>query len=426
MQGLVSRALSLALTAACAVFVIGATQGSANAAPVATKFAYGASGFGTLVRGGQVPAGSDMTAFRPLGCTNLAGVTKENHEAASPLGGFGNVSAVKTQVGTTKVGNVHTSYARNTIASVTLGDPSLGAIAIQGISSTSKAFHNATGYHATTRTTVAKITFAPLGMDPQVIEIPSPGQPVEIPGVARISVGTSVKQAGANGAQARANALEVKMLLSGSKATIGHSAATISGGITVGVFQGRSFSTRVNALDANLTSGPTPLTVMPCQGTHGIVRTRKIASIDLGGQVVVGAVTSSQMGDQKAGKAYGWEKATVSKVDLGDGQLIVTGIVGKVSVTRTAVVGGVSRAAGVITANANGTTVGSIVANGEEMAFPDTDVLEIPGVAKLEQNIVTKGKIGIKVIALRITLLDGSGAVIDLGTAELRIKNSGL
>jgi len=417
MQGLVSRALSLALTAACAVFVIGATQGSAHAAPVATKFTYGASGFGTLVRGGQVPAGSDMTAFRPLGCTNLAGVAKENHEAASPLGGFGNVSAVKTQVGTTKVGNVYTSYARNTIATVTLGDPSLGAITIKGIASTSKAFHNATGYHATTSTTVARIMFAPSGMDPQVIDIPTPGQPVEIPGVATISLGTSAKQAGSNGAQARANALQVELLPSGTRVTIGHSQATISGGITVGMFRGKSFSTKANALDANLTSGPTPLTVMPCQGTNGIVRTKKIASVDLGGQVVVGAVTSSQMGKQQAGTANGWEKATVSRVNLGDGQLVVTGIVGKVSVTRTG---------SLVKSNANGTTIGSIVANGEPMAFPDTDVIEIPGVARLEQNIITKSRIGIKVVALRVTLLDGSGAVIDLGTAELRIKHSGL
>ena len=423
MKRSISGAISLALTAASAVFIIGATQGAAKKrgsekeAPVATQFAYGAAGFGTLVRGGQVPAGSDMTAFRPIGCTNMAGVTKENHEAASPLGGLGTVSAVATTVSTTKVGNVYASNAKNTIASVTIADTPLGSLAIKGISSQSRAFHNATGYHATTTTTVAKITLTPAGGDPQEIEIPSPGQPIEIPGVLRISVGTSYKQSGANGAQARANALQVELLLSDTKITVGHSQATITGGITDGVMKGKSYSTKLNALDANLTSGPTPLTVMPCQGTNGIVRTKEIASADLGGQAVVGAVTSSQMGKQKDGFATGWEKATVASIDLGGGQLVITGIVGKVQVTRKG---------HTVTSNSDGTTVGKIVANGQEYAFPDTDVIEIPGVAKIERNIVTKGKIGISVVALRITLLDGTGAVIDLGSAQLYIKYSGL
>ena len=75
---------------------------------------------------------------------------------------------------------------------------------------------------------------------------------------------------------------------------------------------------------------------------------------------------------------------------------------------------------------ADGTTVGKVLVGGQEMAFLDTDVIEIPGLAKIEQHIVTKGKIGIKVVALRITLLDGTGAVIDLGSAQRAIKNSGL
>ncbi len=40
--------------------------------------------------------------------------------------------------------------------------------------------------------------------------------------------------------------------------------------------------------------------------------------------------------------------------------------------------------------------------------------------------IVRKIPQGISVTALRITLLDGSGAVIDLGEAKLSIRDSGL
>ena len=71
--------------------------------------------------------------------------------------------------------------------------------------------------------------------------------------------------------------------------------------------------------------------------------------------------------------------------------------------------------------SARGTTVGTITANGQPQSFPDTGPLTIPGVATLERRIVTKTQTGLKVIALRITLLDGTGAVIDLGEAKLRI-----
>ncbi len=56
------------------------------------------------------------------------------------------------------------------------------------------------------------------------------------------------------------------------------------------------------------------------------------------------------------------------------------------------------------------------------MTFPRTGVLEIPGIAKLERRVATRTATGIKVVALRITLLDGSGAVVDLGEAQLQIR----
>jgi hypothetical protein len=49
-------------------------------------------------------------------------------------------------------------------------------------------------------------------------------------------------------------------------------------------------------------------------------------------------------------------------------------------------------------------------------------VLEIPGIAKLERGVVTRTHNSISVIGLRITLLDGSGAVVNLAEAKLRIR----
>ena len=96
---------------------------------------------------------------------------------------------------------------------------------------------------------------------------------------------------------------------------------------------------------------------------------------------------------------------------------MVDGIVGEAHVTRHG---------NKVTRNTNGSTVGTITANGEPQSFPDTGVLEIPGVAELEPRVVQKIPGGIKVVGLRITLLDGTGAVIDLATAKIRIEKSGM
>ena len=61
---------------------------------------------------------------------------------------------------------------------------------------------------------------------------------------------------------------------------------------------------------------------------------------------------------------------------------------------------------------------------GESQEFPDSNVLEIPGVAKLERSIIERSEDGIHVIALRVTLLDGSGAVLKLGEASMAIRRA--
>ena len=57
--------------------------------------------------------------------------------------------------------------------------------------------------------------------------------------------------------------------------------------------------------------------------------------------------------------------------------------------------------------------------NGTEYSFPELDGLSIPGLVEIETGVVKKFKSGIEVIAVRLTLLDGTGAVVDLGHAKL-------
>lgn len=119
---------------------------------------------------------------------------------------------------------------------------------------------------------------------------------------------------------------------------------------------------------------------MPCQGTLGAVRSKAIAGLDVTDAIVAGALTSEQMARQQNKGARGYERGSVARLDLGDG---------------------------------------------EAHAFPDSDVLEIPGVARLEAKVVVRKRHVISVVGLPVTLLDGSGAVIDLGTARIGSKRSG-
>jgi hypothetical protein len=183
------------------------------------------------------------------------------------------------------------------------------------------------------------------------------------------------------------------------------------------VFGGSSYASRVQALDDNLTSGRTPLLLMPCQGTHGQVKQRNLADLNLDDTIRLTGLQTKQSAEQTRTKASGFEEASVARLNLGDGQLVVTAIVGRANVDRSG---------GHIARNAAGTRLGKVLVNGERRQFPDTDTLKIPGVAKLQRNIISRNKTGISVTALRITVLDGTGAVINLGHAEIRAHNSGL
>ncbi|WP_372728039.1 choice-of-anchor P family protein [Nocardioides sp.] len=410
-----SMIAGLAISSAAIIPPSSALPADRAAKTQATKFAFKAFGYGTRVKGGQIPVKSDSTAWQTIGCTNKAGLDRQNHEAEVTVPGLGVASGVKTRVWTTQEKGVATAHSRHTIAQITLGNEN-GTVDINAIRSISRAFHDAKGYHAETDTKIGSIVLTRSGEAPQELALPTPDRPVEIPGLATIAVGQHFKKAHRNGARAWADVIDIQVPAPGSRFRIAHSEARISGGVLGGIFNGYGSGTRAEGLQDNVTHGRTPLLVMPCQGTNGKLRTKSIASTNLGDQVKVGALSTRESADQTRKKSFGFIQANIARIELGDGDLVVDAIKGRANVTRKGKK---------VMSNSNGTTIGSITANGEAHSFPDTDVLEIPGVARLEQNVVEKLKHGIHVIALRITLLDGSAAVINLGEAKLKIRKSG-
>lgn len=394
-----------------------------SAADTTTKATSKASGdialkgyaYGTLAKGGQVPANSGMTAFSVIGCTTRVGIERGNVVAEAAIPGVGTISGVKTELWTRKVGNALHSYSRATTASVVVAETPLGSLSIRGVSSLSHAWHDASGFHAETESSIGKIVFTPPVGGPQELDIPTPGQPIEIPDLGTIHLGITSERATKTAATARAAALRIDLRPStGTEVTVARSTARAVLGVKYGRFNGFSAGTEISALDGVITSGRNPLSLMPCQGTNGQVLSRSDAHLDLGGQVIVDGVSSAQMGKRLPTKSVAWERGAVAGVNLGGGQLVIDAVVGKAHVTRTR--------AGKLTTSTEGTTIGSITVNGQAQELPLDETIEIPGLAKIEPKVVTKVPGGIKVVALRITLLDGQGAVINLGVAKVAIR----
>ena len=414
-----SIAAALALTAG-----LGLAGGSAGTAAVAapaaavqqaTAYAMTAVGYGTYVRGGDVPANSGQTAFQVLACTNRAGIDRSNTEASQDVPGLGNVSGAATRVWSQQIGDSVSSYGRHTIESVTVSSPT-GSLLIEGIRSTSRAWHDAAGFHSSTATTVAALTYTPAGGEAQQLATPTVNQPVTVPGIGEVRVGERASTSNPGGAKASAAALQLDLLTTGTHAVIARSAATIAGGVRGGLFSGYSSGSRARGLQDTTRSGATPLLLMPCQGTRSTTQSRSLASSQLGTDLVVEGLTATQWANQDSTRSTGYERGYVDVFRINGTDLVVNSVLGRVNVLRTDAALNRSHTA----------QVGQVRANGEDQEFPDNNILEIPGVARLQRGIVTRTTNGISVVALRVTLLDGSGAVIDLGQASLSIRDSGL
>lgn len=406
--GLTTAGLSIGATAADA-----ASSERPAQRTVATPFALHTSGYATKVKGGSIPASSGATAYDVIGCTNRAGGTRTNNVADTELPGLGTVSGAQTRLWTTSKGGTVSSWSRHTVGDIVLSDSPLGTLSIKAVSTTARAFHDAQGFQTETHTDIGRLSFAPVGGPAMEMPLPAPGKPVVIPGFATITLGHSNVHTNATSAVAYANGLKVELTASGTTVRVAHATASIAEGIKSGIFRGSASGLRGVAVGDVLHLGKNIHSVMPCQGTGGKVATKSAAALDLGGQIVVGAAKNSQMAKQSATKAWGYERSEVASVELGGGALKIDGIVGKAAVTRTG---------RHVARSTKGTTLGAITVNGEAQQMPDTGVLEIPGLARLEPGVVSRSKSGLTVVGLRITLLDGTGATIDLATARLVVR----
>ncbi len=413
--------ITIALALAGTTLVAGSASTASTAAAAAqaklvrTPFAMTANSYGTRVIGGAVPADSSQTAYQSLSCTNKAGFNKNNYVAQVDLGSVGTAHGVKSRTWTTKVGGVVSSWAEHSVARVNLFNSSFGSLDINGVASTTRAWHDTKGFHTSTKSHVLSITYTPKGGKPAGLTIPTVGKPITIPGLLRLSIGAKDEKKNADGAQAVASAIDIRVFPLDTKVIIAQTKATIGSGIKSGIFVGSAVGAQAKVLGSLVGVGATPLEFMPCRGTEGQPLVKETAAVNIAPLLDVSGLYAGVQGEQTNRKASALEAAGVATVDIGDGQLIVNGIRAVASVTRVG---------NKITRSSEGTHVIEIIANGESHPLLD-EGFEIPGLAKLEGNIVENTRYGMKVVALRITLLDGSLAVIDLGSVNVGIKGAG-
>ena len=413
--------ITIAMALAGTTLVAGSASTASTAAAAAqaklvrTPFALTANSYGTRIIGGAVPVDSSQTAYESLSCTNKAGMNKNNYTAQVDLGSLGTAHGVKSRAWTTKVGGVVSSWAEHSVARVTLFNSSFGSLDINGVASTSRAWHDSKGFHTSTESKIASITYTPKNGKPVGLTIPTIGKPITVPGLLRLSLGASDEKHNSDGAQAVASAIDIRVFPLDTKVIIAQTKATIGSGIKSGIFVGTAVGAQAKVLGNLVGVGATPIEFMPCRGTEGEPLVKQTAGVKIAPLLDISGLYAGVQGAQTNKKASALEAAGVATVNIGDGQLIVNGVRAVASVTRVG---------NKITRSSEGTHVVEVIVGGTSYPLLDEGI-EIPGVAKLEGNIIENTRYGMKVVALRITLLDGSLAVIDLGSVSVGIKGAG-
>jgi hypothetical protein len=402
-------------TAAQTTTAAPAASAASKAKP--TKYLFSASGFSSRVIGGDLPANSDRSAFAIIGCTNLAGRSATNSKAdVTPTEGL-RLDTASTRAWSTKRGGTVTSHGRNTIERVVLADTPAGRLLLEGVESYSRAWKGKGGYRSSTTTKVADIVLDPPVGQSQSFPVPLPGDTVTVPGVAEITLGAGTTQRRARWSYAEADAVKINLLFSDTKVFLAHSRAMISGGVDSALFHGSAYATEADVLEGVVSSDRTPNVLTPCGGTDGEVVGKKLADADIADGVLAKTpAASTRAGYTRNGRAYVDNKASLALVNLGGG-LKIGGIDARVRVTE--------KGSG-YQVRTGGTDIGRITFDGERQTIPDSGTLTIPGLAKIETNLVKRTKNGAQVTAVRVTLLDGRVAVLNLGNARASLVKSGL
>ncbi|MGH3366069.1 MAG: choice-of-anchor P family protein [Nocardioidaceae bacterium] len=416
-------AVALAGVLTGAGLVAAAGVPTASAVPVLTDFAMTASGFSTQIRGGSLPVQSSPTGVAGVACTRFSDEQSRNNTAAvniPPVASVLQIGATETHAFTDLNGSTVSSNAHNDVARVLIGNKAVAALEIEGIETRARAFNDGTDFGHNEIVRVAKVTQWTAGIPSNVASIPVNqdlnGEVLDIPGLARVTFGDTAGGGGAASAFSRATGLVIDLHLTNSNVTIGSAKARIQGGAVDGIMSGSVYGSQLRGLGGIANSGRTALVSLPCLGTDDVFKSRELLGVNIPGLANLDEVLSRVKGSQGGGEASATGISTITRAGFVGRQLVITGI----------------RASGMVTRHSDGTythdsstTVASITLAGEELTLPRPGrVLEIPGVARIRVGVVNETPTGIRVVGVRVQLLQGSviSSTLNLANVNLNVE----
>jgi hypothetical protein len=381
-----------------------------------SKTAYALTGFsfGSRLIGGEVPAESGRTAFSYLGCTKTAGAENANHLANVKVGDYGGVSGISSRTWTVEKGDKVASKSQTKIAAIELGSDD-AKLVIEGVQLRTTAWHDSSGFHKKGDASILSIK-AKVGGEP--VPIPAnqaPGQHINIPGLADITILGGKGSQSEHHAQITRRALRIE-LSDGTTLIIGTTRSGINDKAPAGLLNGWGRAGSADLLKTMITTGNIAVQPLKCIGTNGEWVSNHTAGVDVPGVLAIGAASGASKGLQRDPfNGYARTRGRIAHVLLSD-QLEIGAIEAHARVTRRD---------GKLTKSIKGTSVAYIKAAGESFDVPKPgQTLEIPGIAKITVAKKFPGKYGVRVVAVQVELLTGSpaGSVINLGEAFARIK----
>lgn len=439
-----------ATVTAAGVALTGAVVLTTTAAPaeaaikrIETPFAYQGSAYGTRVSLGDPNQGgltSGPSAWSVLGCTAMAPTTHGNHLAKVGVADGIRIGAVDSVTSDYRRPKLKTYGSRsvNKVADITLGSQDGPRLRIKSVRTVAHAFNAKGRFRAGADIDLAGVDLlgpTPSGGDTpkelqqllgaidkgddQLVEAVIEGagkNGIDIPGLGTVyPAGAQRTVTGARLSWAGAYGIRV-VLENGSRVDIGRAWAKIERAHPAGVFAGNAYAVQAVVGKGVLGIGKTPFQPLPCTGTGGEWRTNALAR-PRSGQLDASALKAETFGKpMRDGRAVARARSAVADIVLGGGALEIKGVVGQVNVVQ-------NTRGKVVRRSIAGTRIGAIIANGDAQEIPAPgETLEIPGVATIKAGVRQNlGKRGVRVHALQVKLLDGTGLVLNIGNATAKI-----
>jgi hypothetical protein len=413
---------------------------------------------GTSIDGGLLPVQSGPTGSVVLGCPSTGGATHTTTTAAVDLaGGAIHVGATEGKVYSTQTSTGLNAWSTEHIAAITLSLPTLipgldqaASLTIDGVNTAAHAWHDSSGFHASTGGSLADISVSLAG---QTFKLPLPTQQLQglnldlgvpglldlldkVPGLstltdalenllpqikdltlATISLGTSGLVHNSTGARADNSGIVITVPATKTVVRVSRSYAALRT-VRTAMFNGTGNLVDGSLLNGIVTLGANVRQYMPCTGTNGKGQTLAIAALPLNlPSGIPGLDLGVGSGWQQSGlnvtnrTAYAHQQVKLADLNLA-GQIHISALTAQVNAYRTK---------GKVVTDTKGSNVASITVAGQSYTLQQLNGFEIPGVLKIATGVTRRLKVGIDYIALQVTLLGGTGGTINIGHVQTRI-----